>query len=113
MGWRATLGAASISVVGPAVGDSSSAARGKAVGGVPTTSLRREVINKMIQENGWIVNDYEKEIGGRQVYVVEAQSQAKNGKVQSRVVRNLEEGFALEFVHEQLHETLEEAVTAR
>jgi hypothetical protein len=35
------------------------------------------------------------------------------GKVQSRVVRNLEEGFALEFVHEQLAETVEEAVTAR
>jgi PilZ domain len=35
------------------------------------------------------------------------------GKVQSRVVRNLEEGFAIEFVHEQLAETLEEAVTAR
>ena len=30
------------------------------------------------------------------------------GKVQSRVVRNLEEGFALEFVHEQVAETLEE-----
>jgi hypothetical protein len=35
------------------------------------------------------------------------------GKVQARVVRNLEEGFALEFVHEQLAETLEESVTAR
>jgi hypothetical protein len=35
------------------------------------------------------------------------------GKVQSRVVRNLEEGFALEFIHEQIAETLEEAVTAR
>jgi len=35
------------------------------------------------------------------------------GKVQSRVVRNLEEGFALEFVHEQVGEALEEAVTAR
>ncbi len=35
------------------------------------------------------------------------------GKVQSRVVRNLEEGFALEFVHEQLAETLEDSVTAR
>jgi len=32
------------------------------------------------------------------------------GKVQARVVRNLEEGFALEFVHEQLAETLEEAL---
>jgi hypothetical protein len=29
------------------------------------------------------------------------------------VVRNLEEGFALEFIHEQLAETLEDAVTAR
>ena len=35
------------------------------------------------------------------------------GKVQSRVVRSLEEGFALEFVHEQSAETLEDAVTAR
>jgi hypothetical protein len=35
------------------------------------------------------------------------------GKVQSRVVRNLEEGFALEFVHEQMVETLEDSVTAR
>ena len=35
------------------------------------------------------------------------------GKVQSRVVRNLEEGFALEFVHEQIAETLEDAVTSR
>src|ERR1700737_3919514 len=33
------------------------------------------------------------------------------GKVQARVVRNLEEGFALEFVHEQIAETLEDAVT--
>jgi hypothetical protein len=40
-------------------------------------------------------------------------SQVMLGKVQSRVVRNLEEGFAIEFVHEQLAETLEEAVTAR
>jgi hypothetical protein len=35
------------------------------------------------------------------------------GKVQSRVVRNLEEGFALEFVHEQMADSLEESVTAR
>ena len=35
------------------------------------------------------------------------------GKVQARLVRNLDEGFALEFVHEQLVETLEDSVTAR
>lgn len=35
------------------------------------------------------------------------------GRIQSRVVRNLEDGFALEFVHEQLAETLEDSVNAR
>jgi hypothetical protein len=35
------------------------------------------------------------------------------GAVQSRVVRNLEEGFAIEFIHEQNADSLEEAVTAR
>jgi hypothetical protein len=35
------------------------------------------------------------------------------GEVHARVVRNLEEGFALEFVHEQLAETLEDSVSAR
>src|SRR3984893_1693959 len=34
------------------------------------------------------------------------------GKVQSRVGRNLEEGFALEFVHQQNSDTLEDSVTA-
>ncbi len=40
-------------------------------------------------------------------------SQVALGKIQARVVRNLEEGFALEFVHEQHAETLEDSVTAR
>ncbi|WP_441277818.1 PilZ domain-containing protein [Tardiphaga sp. 172_B4_N1_3] len=35
------------------------------------------------------------------------------GRIQSRVVRHLEEGFALEFFHEQLAETLEDSVNAR
>jgi hypothetical protein len=35
------------------------------------------------------------------------------GRVQSRVVRHLEEGFAIEFMHEQLAETLEDSVNAR
>src|SRR5271156_5948212 len=35
------------------------------------------------------------------------------GKIAARVVRNLEEGFALEFVHEQLAETLEDSVSSR
>lgn len=35
------------------------------------------------------------------------------GRVQARIVRHLEDGFALEFTHEQLAETLEDSVTAR
>ena len=77
------VGSASISVVGPAVSDGDTSR--KSVGGVSTSSLRREVIDQMIQENGWVVNDYQKEIGGRDVYVVVAQSQAKNGAIQSRM----------------------------
>ncbi|MFL9499048.1 PilZ domain-containing protein [Rhodopseudomonas palustris] len=40
-------------------------------------------------------------------------SQVLLGRVASRVVRHLDDGFALEFVHEQLEETLEDSVTAR
>jgi hypothetical protein len=35
------------------------------------------------------------------------------GRVQARVVRHLEEGFAIEFLHPQLPETVEDSVTAR
>ncbi|MEO7538544.1 MAG: hypothetical protein ABIV21_00820, partial [Pyrinomonadaceae bacterium] len=77
------VGSATITVVGPSVGGSNDPRR--SVGGVSTTSLRREVIDRMIRENGWVVNDYQKEISGQPVYVVVAQSQAKNGGVQSRM----------------------------
>jgi hypothetical protein len=80
----AQVGTASISVVGPAAA-ASELSRSRSVGGVSTTSLRREVIDRMIRENGWVVNDYQKEIAGQQVYVVVAQSQAKNGTLQSRM----------------------------
>ena len=77
-------GSAAISIVGPATGDTVDSGRNRAVGGVPTNALRREVINRMIRENGWVVNDYQKSIGGRSVYVVVAQSQ-NGGRVQSRM----------------------------
>ena len=77
-------GSAAISVVGPATGETVDTGRNRTVGGVPTSALRREVINRMIRENGWVVNDYQKSIGGRSVYVVVAQSQ--NGtRVHSRM----------------------------
>ncbi|MFN6964615.1 MAG: hypothetical protein ACK4S4_12730 [Pyrinomonadaceae bacterium] len=77
------LGSASIAVVGPAMGESSDTFRNRSIGGVPTTSLRREVINRMINENGWVVNDFQKEIGGKKVYVVVAQSQ-NGSRISSR-----------------------------
>jgi hypothetical protein len=77
-------GSASISVVGPATGETIDTGRHRSVGGVPTTALRREVINRMVRENGWVVNDYQKSIGNRSVYVVVAQSQT-GGRVQSRM----------------------------
>jgi hypothetical protein len=79
-----SVGTASISVVGPATGATVSSGRTRTVGGVPTTSLRREVINQMIKENGWVVNDYQKEVGGKTVYVVVAQSQS-GSRVNSRL----------------------------
>jgi hypothetical protein len=78
-------GTAAISVVGPAMGESVDSGRNRSVGGVPTTSLRREVINRMIRENGWVVNDYQKDIAGKPVYVVVAQSQDTGGRVNSRM----------------------------
>jgi hypothetical protein len=76
---------AAISVVGPATGETVATGRNRSVGGVPTASLRREVINRMVRENGWVVNDYQKEVGDKQVYVVVAQSQNAGGRVQSRM----------------------------
>lgn len=78
-------GSASISVVGPAMGESVNNIRNSVLAGVPTTSLRREVINRMIRENGWVVNDYAKVVGGRMVYVVVAQSQGGAGRINSRM----------------------------
>ena len=79
----AQVGSATISVVGPA--NPANAHSRKTVGGVSTSTLRREVIDRMINENGWVVNDYQKEVSGQPVYVVVAQSQAKNGALQSRM----------------------------
>ena len=80
----AQVGSASLTVVGPATGETREVGRNTWLGGVPTTSLRREVINRMISENGWVVNDYQKDVNGKRVYVVVAQSQI-GGHVSSRV----------------------------
>ncbi len=77
-------GEVSLDVVGNSVGETSLKGRNKTVGGVSTTTLRRTIIDRMIQENGWVENDYQKEIGGKKVYVVVAKSEDKNNRIQSR-----------------------------
>jgi hypothetical protein len=44
--------------------------------GVSFSELRRTVIDKMITAGGWVSNDYEREVGGRRVFVVTAQTPA-------------------------------------
>jgi len=79
------IGSAAISVVGPAVGADGDSVQNKTVGGVSTSALRRTVIERMIKEEGWVVNDYQKQVGNRRVYVVVAQSPGAGGAVQSRL----------------------------
>lgn len=80
------LGSASISVVGPAKEEVQIINRRiKMIGGITTTSLRRTVIDQMIEEGGWITNDYQKEIDGQKVYVVEAKSPGEKGVLNSRL----------------------------
>lgn len=46
------------------------------LGGVSFGELRRIVIDKMIAAGGWVTNDFEREVGGRRVFVVTAQTPA-------------------------------------
>lgn len=56
--------------------------RASTLSGVPVTALRRTVIDQMVREGGWIVNDYTRDMGGRRVFVVQAQMPASgDGRV--------------------------------
>lgn len=79
------IGSAAISVVGPVVGTDNDNSPNKTVGGVSVSALRRTVIDRMIKEEGWVVNDYQKQVGDKKVYVVVAQSPGAGGSVQSRL----------------------------
>lgn len=57
----------------------------KNVAGVAISDLRKTVIDKMIEEKGWVVNDLEKYVDGKKVYVVVAKSPDANGVVKSRI----------------------------
>ncbi|MCU1268416.1 MAG: hypothetical protein JWM21_4734 [Acidobacteria bacterium] len=45
--------------------------------GISFAELRRSVIDKMITAGGWVNNDFEREVGGRRVFVVTAQTPAE------------------------------------
>lgn len=51
-------------------------AQRRQLAGVPFAELRRQIIEKMIASNGWVINDMEREVNGRPVYVVVAQTAA-------------------------------------
>jgi hypothetical protein len=71
-----TVGQVAVAVVANASGNmfASSAAQRRALSGVPFADLRRTVIDRMLAAGGWVVNDFERQINGRRVYVVLAQT---------------------------------------
>ena len=81
------IGSASLSFVSAAMpsneADMTEKARKQMLGGISVSALRRTVIDKMIKENGWVVNDYQRIVDGKKVFVVVAQS-SNAGVVQSR-----------------------------
>jgi len=44
--------------------------------GVSFSELRSTVIDRMVKEGGWVTNDFEREVGGRRVFIVTAQTPA-------------------------------------
>jgi hypothetical protein len=73
-----TTGQATLSMVAMANSAADNGAsrvkQNRTLGGVPVSSLRRTVIDKMVKEGGWVVNDFQREIAGRRVFVVQAQT---------------------------------------
>ena len=77
-----SVGQASLSAVANVSPNSMSAMNARTqrrqLAGVPFADLRRQVIEKMIASNGWVINDMEREINGRRVFVVVAQTAASD-----------------------------------
>lgn len=84
-----TTGQATLSVVAVANGSddlgASKRKQNRNLSGVPVSALRRTVIDRMIKEGGWVVNDFQREIAGHRVFVVQAQTPASaDGQTPSR-----------------------------
>lgn len=52
--------------------------RKQMLAGVPYSELRRSVIDRMVSSNGFVTNDFEREIAGRRVFIVLAQTAASS-----------------------------------
>lgn len=75
------IGSAALRPVSSADGQNASGvsrARLKPIGGIPVTTLRRTVIDRMVAAGGWVINDWVRELGGRRVYIVSAQTGTAN-----------------------------------
>lgn len=60
--------------------------RNQMLGGVSFATLRRRVIDRMINEGGWVINDLQKDVNGRRAYVVLAQTPAsKDGRTPAQI----------------------------
>ena len=72
---------ATLTVVAPTTGSQSFGREQRnMVGGASFTELRRSVIDRMVSAGGWVVNDRQREIAGRRVFEVIAQTPSTNGK---------------------------------
>lgn len=82
------IGSAQLAVVAAALPEPNyeipAKTRAQLLGGVSVGNFRRAVIDRMIREEGWIVNDYSQEIAGKKVFIVVGQT-SKNGVVASRL----------------------------
>jgi len=78
------LGTASFTLVGFAKSDNHWR-RNKTLAGVELSVLRRIVIDRMMREQGWVVNDYQKEVNGQRVFVVVAQSEQSRGNLRTHL----------------------------
>jgi hypothetical protein len=58
-------------------------ARGKTIGGLSVAALRRTVIDRMVAEGGWVTNDVIREVHGRRVFVVAAETGAPGAPAKS------------------------------
>jgi hypothetical protein len=75
------IGAASLSLVTPQASGAmvmTGRASRRMLAGVPFADLRRTVIDKMVAANGWVINDLQREIEGKSIFIVLAQTAASS-----------------------------------